>query len=133
MLFAKLRNKRISLYSTLIIVFAILAKMLMPIAHASNSSSNGQKSFLASLCSGNKVVFIELSLPGENKPKPTTAIVSNKCPLCSLVEQDTTSNDIAPAALSFQASSNLFTQVNDKLLNSHLISFGAIRAPPLLS
>lgn len=132
MLLTKFRNKNIHLLSTLLIIFAIVAKMLVPIAHASNNSSD-QKGFLASLCSGNKIVFVELNLPTDSEPKPSTVTTSSKCPLCNIVEQHPPSNTITPNAFVFLKIPHQFTIAGHNLLHSRLIGFSAIRAPPLFS
>lgn len=132
MLLTKFRNKKIHLISTLLIAFAILAKMLVPIAHAS-STSGDQKGFLASLCSGNKIVFVELNLPTDNEPKPSTVTASSKCPLCNIIEQLPPSNTITPDAFVFLKTPHQLTLADHDVFHSHLISFGVIRAPPLFS
>lgn len=132
MLLTKFRNKKIHLISTLLIAFAILAKMLVPIAHAS-STSGDQKGFLASLCSGNKIVFVEFNLPTNEEPKSNTIVASSKCPLCSLVEQHPSSNTISPDRFFFDKTHHHFTLTNSESFHSHLVRLSAIRAPPYFS
>ncbi len=107
--------------------------MLMPIAHAGNPASNGQAGFLASLCSGNKIIFVQLELPSDNEQQPTTSVTNSKCPLCNIHAQDA---DI-PRVIAFNRFGFENTHYNisshDQLLSFHLAKLKAIRAPPTIS
>lgn len=102
--------------------------MLVPIAHASNGSGS-QKGFLASLCTGNKIVFVEFGLPTDNTPQPTL-VASNKCPLCNIIAQDPPSDAVTPEPFSFEKKPHQFGLAATALLHSSAIRISAIRAPP---
>jgi len=125
------RHKNTRLASTLLIAFAILAKMLVPIAHASNESGN-KKGFLASLCTDSKIVFVEVSLPTDNAPQPTI-FASSKCPLCNIIAQDPVSDKAGSAPFLLPKTSHQHTLANSELFNSDVVCFSSIRAPPTLS
>ena len=107
--------------------------MLVPIAHASNASAGGETSFLATLCSGNKIVFISLDLPQKTEQAPKTTVADSKCSLCSITEQDVPSNDIAQVLFSPVKNTSQAPAFYDYALNDALTNLHAIRAPPTLS
>lgn len=104
----------------------------MPIAHASNSHSN-QKGFLASLCSGNKIIFVALDLPNNNKPQPSTVVASSKCPLCNVLEQEPLNIAAVSTALVFNEAHNHYDLITSELPHDYLTRLSAIRAPPKFS
>jgi hypothetical protein len=125
------RHKNTHLVSILLIAFAILARMLVPIAHASNESSN-KKGFLASLCTGNKIVFVEVGLPTDNAPQPTV-FASSKCLLCNIIAQDPVSDKAGLAPFLLPQTPHQYTLANNELFHSDVVRFSSIRAPPTLS
>lgn len=132
MLLSKFRNKQIYLISTMLIVFALLAKILVPIAHAGNGSS-GEKGFLASLCSGNKVVLVEFKLPNDNKPQPSTVVAGSKCPLCNIIEQHAPINTATSDGIVFAKVPHTFNLTDNVATYRQSICFSGIRAPPTFS
>lgn len=129
----KLRNRQIHLYSTFVIIFAILVKILVPIAHASNASVSGETSFLATICSGTKIVFIDLDLAKKSEQTPKTTIADSQCSLCSITEQDHPSHGIAQALFFPVKNVNPSPVFYGGTFNDELASLRAIRAPPILS
>jgi len=121
------RNKKSYLISTALITFAILAKLFVPIAHASNASSN-QKSFFASICSGHQVL-ITLNLTQDEKPSATHKS-SNKCPLCSIIAQDGVITSNVDFALNFPEKQLSFHAIIASLKTDSETNLHAIRAPP---
>jgi len=102
-----------------------MAKMLVPIAHA----SNGQKSFFAAICSGNQVV-IAVNVSFEDKPASIKG--NSKCPLCSIIEQDTALTQ--PNTLGLLAKAHSVFLVRDSLIAVNIPPLNhVIRAPPTLS
>lgn len=106
--------------------------MLVPIAHASNAPDN-QKGFLASLCSGNKIVFVALDLPNNNKPQPSTVFPSSKCPLCNALEQEAVDITLVVKGLRFNKADDHYDLITSELRHDYLIRLSAIRAPPQFS
>ena len=102
-------------------------------AHASNAISGDQKSFLATLCSGNKIIYVDLDLPLNKKQTIPSADTTNKCPLCFVAELDYPSNNTEKLLFSFAESSNKLPAINGYLFNNNLTTPPAIRAPPTLS
>lgn len=121
------------LLSAIVIVFTLMVKMLMPIAHASNAS-DGDKRFLASLCSGDKIVFIEIPIvDSDDKESTTVQTASNHCPLCNFVEEDVI-HDVSDAQSAlFVASASHLTYTSTKQLPASVLNAAAIRAPPRIS
>ena len=126
----RFRNKNSYLISTALILFAIMAKLFVPIVHASSAAS-GQKSFFASICSGHQVL-ITLDLSPDESPNAKIKS-SSKCPLCSIVGQDTPIPITFQLALSFTEKPLTFTRTNLPYLPDGKYGLHAIRAPPTLS
>jgi len=103
--------------------------MLAPIAHAYSASSQ-QKGFLASLCLGNKIVFVELSLPTEQASHPSAEPNSNHCPLCSIVEQQLPNQMVTSGNFVLPKKRQQFVLTN-VVSTDDAIPLSAIRAPPL--
>ena len=128
-MFAQLRNKRIAIFSTLLIIFALSAKMLVPIAHASGASAN-TKSFLATLCIGNKIVSVALDLSGNQQTTPESNISSANCPLCFITEHDSPNQVVVEVAANPQQSIVIHTPYQALFSTSANNAF-PIRAPPV--
>ncbi|MFW5431893.1 MAG: DUF2946 family protein [Methylophilaceae bacterium] len=130
---AEFRKRKIHFFSTTLIIFALMVKMLVPMAHAGNTSLGDKKSFLATLCSGNKIVFVDLSFSDKSKPAPSKVDANNKCPLCFVAEQDNPIGITAEVTFALQgAIDQLYTAFNHRL-SHHLATLYAIRAPPIFS
>jgi len=129
---ATFRNQQVLFYSTLAIIFTLMAKMLVPLAHASNTSASGEKSFIASLCSGKQVVVISLNLEND-KVEPASSVITSKCPLCHIIEQHTASDEAAVLTVHQAINTNVLGKLADARYQSKLINPTSIRAPPLFT
>lgn len=126
----KLRNKKAILFSTLLIVFALIVKMLVPIAHASNNQSNGAKSFIASLCINNKIISVNFDLSSNGEPQSeSVSDTTTNCPLCSIAEHTSPPNEILDIAIRYQQDTHSHTPYQ-ALFVTALYSAFPIRAPP---
>jgi hypothetical protein len=110
-----------------------MAKLLVPIAHASSGSTDpkSQKSFLASICSGHQVL-ITLDITPEEQPS-TSIKSSNKCPLCSMIGQDEPLQAFTQIAFIFPEESPRFLTLIEPVLSTSKHHLHAIRAPPVVS
>ncbi len=130
---AKFRHKRIHFLSFYLAVVVILAKMMMPLAHANNVNPNDQSGFFASLCTSNGVVLINLNIgandDNDSKQAPP-ANTGSQCPLCSIVEQDSLDFDVPVLANAFEFTENKYVTINLSLPVSVLQKQQSIRAPP---
>lgn len=109
-----------------------MVKMLAPIAHASHAAQGQQKGFIAALCSGNKIVYVELDLTSDPEQQSTQVITSKHCPLCSVVEQDISPSHVGTPSYVFQQAPYQFFQSNT-FFGTYLTNSKAIRAPPVFA
>jgi len=106
--------------------------MLVPLAHASIALGNS-KSFIASLCIGNKIVSVDFDLSHDDDEAPiSVANAISKCPLCSITELVSPINKTLETAVHLQQDSYRYTPYK-VLLTTTLSSTLPIRAPPVIT
>jgi len=131
------RLKKTTTISSYLIVFSLLIKMLMPVAHASTAVSGEKTGFFAALCTANGVVLIDPKQSNAPTPAHNNTQVNSTtvCPLCLLLEQglyDSTvlNTDPALAHAQFTAFQALTHSLNVQAFNPKQVP---IRAPPVHS
>lgn len=129
----KFRNRSTHLFSLYLAIFAILVKMMVPLAHANNINPSDQTGFFASLCTSNGIVLISLDTGTNDGNNPKQAPVVNagsQCPLCSVVEQDVFDFKVTALASIFESTENKHPSVSFTPTDGFLLKQQSIRAPP---
>lgn len=110
-----------------------MLKLIVPIAHASNiAGSDHNIGFLATLCSANKTIVVQLDIP-VNKENPSKANqAQEKCPLCVVAEQSDADASIVPTIKHFAKFTAVLSSNAAVVLTAYSDRLTPIRGPPTL-
>jgi len=126
------RHQKAYRISLCIAAFTILVSILMPIVHTNSSKKDNALGFLASLCTSNGIVQVNLnSTTEQTEPIQHTSIeISTKCTFCNYLEQNepVVINDGIPIVYTQLSVKNPST--SQLLLIGNPLSSRAIRSPP---